>query len=153
MESTDAAFASGWGCWRGGGGEGRARSRGEVDFSLYIQVLFHAELKLCLIKGVSGLFQFFPNLLASSQLNEVCQSHRALPPPERQTSISCSDIWNPWRRRRWKCSCQKAGKEGAREGVEKKEVEREREKGRRGKVGKGRRWQNGPTTCCSPGQG
>lgn len=74
------------------------------------------------------MFQFFQTLLASSQLNEVCQSHRALLLPERRTSTSRSDISNP-QGRRWKCQCWE--REGERESG-KKQVQRQTvwEKGR-----------------------
>ena len=57
------------------------------------------------------MFQFFQILLASSQLNEVCQSHRALLLLPRPTSTSCSDISNP-QGRRWKGQRQETGEGG-----------------------------------------
>ena len=57
------------------------------------------------------MFQFFQILLASSQLHEVCQSHRALLLLPRPTSTSCSDISNP-QGRRWKGQRQETGEGG-----------------------------------------
>lgn len=67
------------------------------------------------------MFQFFQTLLASSQLNEVCQSHRALLLPERRTSTSRSDISNP-QGRRWKCQCRERERECGKKQVQRQTV-------------------------------
>lgn len=86
------------------------------------------------------MFQFFQTLLASSQLNEVCQSHRALLLPERRTSTSRSDISNP-QGRRWKCQCQERERVWKKTGTETDSV-REMERVRRNRRNEKTDWHN-----------